>query len=140
MRELERLGKHYWLFGGTLLGWYRDCGIIPHTTDMDVAVRASQLDSPLVDAFRGKPKLPLTTAFGRRNDSFEMRAQDANAQIDIFYLNLDYLCSAPCDPVGFLNREYGSMEMWAKPKAGDYTWLSLDANFKFKRFCQSTLN
>ena len=30
-KTLEGLYKHYWLAGGTLLGWYRDCGIIPHT-------------------------------------------------------------------------------------------------------------
>ena len=30
-KTLERLYKHYWLAGGTLLGWYRDCGVIPHT-------------------------------------------------------------------------------------------------------------
>lgn len=29
MSTLEGLSKHYWLAGGTLLGWYRDCGIIP---------------------------------------------------------------------------------------------------------------
>ena len=51
---------------------------------------------------------------------------------------MDSLCSAeiygvkvmaPCDPVGFLNREYGSMEIWAKPEAKNYTWLTLDTNF-----------
>jgi phosphorylcholine metabolism protein LicD len=30
-KTLEGLYKRYWLAGGTLLGWYRDCGIIPHT-------------------------------------------------------------------------------------------------------------
>ncbi len=27
----ESLHKNYWLSSGTLLGWYRDCGIIPFT-------------------------------------------------------------------------------------------------------------
>ena len=28
-KKLESFNAHYWLGGGTLLGWYRDCGIIP---------------------------------------------------------------------------------------------------------------
>ena len=28
-KKLESYNVHYWLGGGTLLGWYRDCGIIP---------------------------------------------------------------------------------------------------------------
>jgi hypothetical protein len=28
-KKLEAFNVHYWLGGGTLLGWYRDCGIIP---------------------------------------------------------------------------------------------------------------
>ena len=28
-KKLESFNVHYWLGGGTLLGWYRDCGIIP---------------------------------------------------------------------------------------------------------------
>jgi phosphorylcholine metabolism protein LicD len=36
---LESFNKHYWLAGGTLLGWYRDCGIIPHTQDVDMVLK-----------------------------------------------------------------------------------------------------
>ena len=28
-KKMESFNVHYWLGGGTLLGWYRDCGIIP---------------------------------------------------------------------------------------------------------------
>jgi phosphorylcholine metabolism protein LicD len=28
-KTLESYNLHYWLTAGTLLGWYRDCGIIP---------------------------------------------------------------------------------------------------------------
>ena len=28
-KKLESFNVNYWLGGGTLLGWYRDCGIIP---------------------------------------------------------------------------------------------------------------
>ncbi len=30
---LEGMRKNYWLAAGSLLGWYRDCSFIPHTTD-----------------------------------------------------------------------------------------------------------
>ena len=36
MKQMMRnLKMHFWMCGGTLLGWYRQCSIIPYTTDVD---------------------------------------------------------------------------------------------------------
>uniref|UniRef100_A0A8R1HK34 Uncharacterized protein n=1 Tax=Caenorhabditis japonica TaxID=281687 RepID=A0A8R1HK34_CAEJA len=36
--ELLKFGIFPFLNSGTLLGWYRECTIIPHTRDMDLAI------------------------------------------------------------------------------------------------------
>lgn len=55
-----------------------------------------------------------------------------------WFLNFEKLCSAdflglkvmvPCDPVRYLNYEYGKMENWATPKPKNYRWTNLDSNF-----------
>lgn len=50
---LESFRKHYWLAGGTLLGWYRDCGIIPHTQDVDLAIWADEYENKIKEQFLG---------------------------------------------------------------------------------------
>ena len=50
---LETNKKHYWLAGGTLLGWYRDCGVIPHTQDVDLAIWAHEYDKKIKKHFLG---------------------------------------------------------------------------------------
>jgi hypothetical protein len=32
----------------------------------------------------------------------------------------------PCDPIGYLNNEYGNGENWMKPKKSGYNWPNLD--------------
>lgn len=37
------------LNGGTLLGWYRECSVIPHTLDMDISVFAEDFNLNFVE-------------------------------------------------------------------------------------------
>ena len=62
--SLEQLGKHYWLAGGTLLGWYRDCGIIPHTQDVDLALYAQEYDRRIKSYFLGNKKVRVWGTLG----------------------------------------------------------------------------
>ncbi len=32
----------------------------------------------------------------------------------------------PCDPVGYLNNEYGEPDKWQTPMKSNYTWSNLD--------------
>ncbi|CAF1633587.1 unnamed protein product, partial [Adineta ricciae] len=41
---LNQFEKHHWLAGGTLLGWYRHCGLIPYTQDVDFGLFAEEYD------------------------------------------------------------------------------------------------
>jgi hypothetical protein len=52
-QTLESNYVHYWLAGGTLLGWYRDCGIIPFTQDVDLAVWSHEFDPKIKRHFLG---------------------------------------------------------------------------------------
>ena len=66
-------------------GWYRDCGIIPHTTDVDIAIFADEYSSKIKEAFLGDKVNHLTVLFGFKNDSLEMRlANKDKLQIDVF--------------------------------------------------------
>ncbi len=51
--ELSKRYMHYWLAGGTLLGWYRDCGLIPHTKDLDVAMWFHEYNLNISNHFKG---------------------------------------------------------------------------------------
>lgn len=61
----ESLHKEYWLAAGTLLGWYRDCGIIPFTTDADLIMRVEDYDKKIVEFFKGNRKMPLYSILGK---------------------------------------------------------------------------
>ena len=32
----------------------------------------------------------------------------------------------PCDPIGYLNSEYGNIINWMKPKEKDYSWNNIE--------------
>ena len=52
-----------WLISGSLLGWYRQCGAIPYTSDADTATWASDFKPWMRDYFLGPDK-------GMRNYSY----------------------------------------------------------------------
>jgi hypothetical protein len=35
----------------------------------------------------------------------------------------------PCDPIDYLNNEYGSFDKWIIPISKDYKWSNLDTNY-----------
>ena len=41
---LDALGIEFWINSGTLLGWLRECGFIPHSHDVDIGVYADDFD------------------------------------------------------------------------------------------------
>jgi hypothetical protein len=83
-KTLEKLHKHYWLAGGTLLGWYRDCGIIPHTQDVDFAVWAHEYEPSIKKEFLGNSVVRIWGTLGSLNDSFELRMFNDKFTFDIF--------------------------------------------------------
>ena len=62
--RLVSVYKHYWLAGGTLLGWYRDCGIISHTKDVDLAIWSHEYDDKINRMFIGNSVVNTWLALG----------------------------------------------------------------------------
>jgi phosphorylcholine metabolism protein LicD len=82
--SFESLSKHYWLAGGTLLGWYRNCGIIPYTHDVDFAIWFDEYDQSVKNHFEKNETVKLIKEFGTLNDSYELRLVDMKYSYDIF--------------------------------------------------------
>jgi hypothetical protein len=82
--SLESMYKHYWLAGGTLLGWYRDCGIIPFTQDVDMAVWAHEYEPRVKRHFMGNKIVRVWGTLGLMNDSYELRLYNDLFTFDMF--------------------------------------------------------
>ncbi|CAF3462449.1 unnamed protein product [Rotaria socialis] len=82
---LNKLKKHYWLAGGTLLGWYRHCGLIPFTQDADFGLFAEEYDENIRNYFLGNPITYLWGALGLVNDSLEFRLYTGRFTLDLFW-------------------------------------------------------
>ena len=98
---MESMHKSYWLSSGSLLGildfkncffistyyntgWYRDCGIVPHTTDMDIAMMSDQYDSKLHKSLVKHKDIYIWLAVGRKKNSLETRLGGCKFGYDIF--------------------------------------------------------
>lgn len=53
-------------------GWYRDCGIIPHTSDLDLCIMADEHVEDFHNSFIGHPKHPLMRIIGKSEYGFEL--------------------------------------------------------------------
>ena len=86
--SLERMFVRYFLAQGTLLGWYRDCGIIPFTIDADLSVPIEYYTDEIMQHFLGNPNVELWAVQGLQKDSMELRLVDRRYafQFDIFFI------------------------------------------------------
>ncbi|XP_029922022.1 ribitol-5-phosphate transferase FKTN isoform X2 [Myripristis murdjan] len=84
-RTLDRLSVPFWLSSGTCLGWFRQCGIIPYSRDVDIGIFAKDYRHDIITAFQGAG-LPLKHKFGQVDDSLELSFQgDGGVKLDIFF-------------------------------------------------------
>ncbi|GMS90069.1 hypothetical protein PENTCL1PPCAC_12244 [Pristionchus entomophagus] len=82
-------GAFPFLHGGTLLGWYRECSIIPHTFDGDFAVLRREYRPQMHDHLKSQSGFRLSRRLGREYDSLEFTVKTGfrtGAPIDIFIL------------------------------------------------------
>ncbi|XP_022667502.1 fukutin-like [Varroa jacobsoni] len=83
------LAKHsipFWLSSGTCLGWFRQCDVIPYTTDVDIGVFIEDFRPAMIDEF-STHDLALTHVFGHPGDSYELSFLDVAEQLklDVFF-------------------------------------------------------
>ncbi|KAI0981788.1 hypothetical protein GJ496_007425 [Pomphorhynchus laevis] len=82
--------KHLFMFAGTLLGWYRQCGIIQSSHDVDFAMLDSEYDDSVFKSFLGGKDMYVWQTIGMdNNESKEMRLYDDKYSFDLFVLKLD---------------------------------------------------
>ena len=87
VESIESLYKRYWLTSGALLGWYRQCGVIAHTTNMDFIMPIEDYDEDLKDNFRFLNKnLYFWLQLGRKQSSLQFRLGGCAFNYDIFFL------------------------------------------------------
>uniref|UniRef100_A0A183I901 Nucleotidyltransferase n=1 Tax=Soboliphyme baturini TaxID=241478 RepID=A0A183I901_9BILA len=76
-------------------GWYRECGIIPHTTDIDIAILASEYTSSIEKTFRNDDRMKLYWILGKvasikgtesPDDSLELSVYMNDVKYDVFTL------------------------------------------------------
>lgn len=74
---------------GTLLGWYRECSIIPHTQDIDISVMATEFNPRFVNDMReGRSIFTLNRRLGKL-DALELTVSPKHGYpvyTDIFFM------------------------------------------------------
>ncbi|XP_076451230.1 ribitol-5-phosphate transferase FKTN-like [Babylonia areolata] len=83
-RTLDRLGLPFWLSAGTLLGWYRQCDVVPYTNDVDIEMRIQDYTPKMTGALVASG-LKRLKQIGKVEDGFQLRFGFGGIFIDIFF-------------------------------------------------------
>ena len=73
------------LFYGTLLGWNRECTIIPHTTDVDLVILAEEFQPKFEEILKASRFFRLRQIQGLLNDSRMYKVLIHGKQFDLFF-------------------------------------------------------
>ncbi|CAL2042597.1 unnamed protein product [Caenorhabditis brenneri] len=88
--ELIDNGMFPFLHSGTLLGWYRECSFIPHTTDLDLAVSYDNYNPEYLKKLENdETQFKIIRRLGMINDSLEITVvpkKEGKPNIDIFLM------------------------------------------------------
>ncbi|MFH4974433.1 hypothetical protein AB6A40_001142 [Gnathostoma spinigerum] len=109
----ESFGSRVFLFGGTLLGWYRECSFIGDTTDVDFAMFIDELDpSVLVKFIKESDIFKPYWILGKINDSLQLTAYMQHRKVDLFFV---YHSVKGYDWVGGIGRPERQKIRWDYP-------------------------
>ncbi|KHN75690.1 Uncharacterized protein T07A5.1 [Toxocara canis] len=86
---IERYRSRPLLFGGTLLGWYRECAFISDTTDVDFAMHINELNEVMLQDLQILHSPKLYWILGMVNDSLELSVYADSVKIDLFFVFRD---------------------------------------------------
>ncbi|CAM1332017.1 Uncharacterised protein g10747 [Pycnogonum litorale] len=161
IKKMQRMAKNHrvpiFISSGTVLGWYRECGFIAHTTDVDFGIFHRDLTKRLENELRKSDLFWFT--LGQPDDGFELKFRQTD--LFVFYhdnnsywtsvvgfsghavYRLTYpkftLCTAellgelvklPCEIDSYIETEYG--KNWIEPIV-DFNYLVHPHNIKFHR-------
>ncbi|KAF6718769.1 Fukutin [Oryzias melastigma] len=87
-QTLGSLRVPFWISSGTCLGWFRQCGIISYSQDVDIGIFISDFRPDIVGAFRDAG-LSLKHKFGKVEDSLELSFLSNDVKLDIFFFYED---------------------------------------------------
>ncbi|KAJ8898420.1 hypothetical protein PR048_003780 [Dryococelus australis] len=85
---LDKLNVRFWLSSGTCLGYYRQCGIIPYSKDVDIGIFITDFSENILPEFVAHG-FSLKHWFGKINDSLEMSFMSNGIKLDIFFFYED---------------------------------------------------
>lgn len=84
---MKRESMEFWLSGGTLLGWYRQCGVLPHSKDADFETWSQYASYDLEAKFHFAPEdFLLFYTFGYPDKAFEMAVEKSSLKLDLFFV------------------------------------------------------
>uniref|UniRef100_A0A914LAH8 Uncharacterized protein n=1 Tax=Meloidogyne incognita TaxID=6306 RepID=A0A914LAH8_MELIC len=83
---LDKHNATVFLMGGTLLGWARECSLIPHTTDTDFGMFSDEHSEALLREILSSKIFEIYLVLGRLKDSFELCVFVDEIRIDLFYV------------------------------------------------------
>ncbi|XP_067930100.1 ribitol-5-phosphate transferase FKTN-like [Watersipora subatra] len=86
--RLDSIGTPFWLSSGTLLGWFRQCDIIPYSLDVDIGIFIKDHPENLLNILHNS-SLRLEHKFGLMEDSLQYAFHIGNVKLDIFFFYLD---------------------------------------------------
>lgn len=75
----------FWIGSGTLLGWYRQCGVIPYVSDVDFAVWIRDFDTEFDQYIKKQEILKLKYIFGVPEESYQYAFTLSGLRIDLFF-------------------------------------------------------
>ena len=84
---LKKLLIPFYISSGTLLGWYRQCGVIPYTSDVDTATWALYASRHLTQQFiHNKTGLKLTYIYGLVENGYQYTfLSETRLRFDLFF-------------------------------------------------------
>jgi len=107
-RFTKKLLIPFYISSGTLLGWYRQCGVIPYTSDVDTATWAIYASEQTTDLFiNNKVGLRLAYIYGLVENGYQFAFySETDLRIDFFFTyksgdNLTYTGHKPSEKIYF---------------------------------------
>lgn len=86
--RLDEFGVPFWISSGTLLGWFRQCDVIPYSLDVDIGVFIKDHESELRNKLEHS-SLKLEHKFGKIEDSLQYAIDMGKVKLDIFFFYED---------------------------------------------------